>query len=120
MNSGQFGEAYVAWRLEKKGARILARNWHSRYGEIDIIAQYQNLILFVEVKTRRQGSESNPLEAVTRGKQRRLICTAQAFLLQKQEWAAYQPRFDVAAVWLGESGKVCAFTYVPGAFDARL
>ena len=41
MNSGQFGEAYVAWRLEKKGARILARNWHSRYGEIDIIAQYQ-------------------------------------------------------------------------------
>ena len=118
MDSGQFGEEYTAWRLQKKGAEILYRNWQCRYGEVDIIARYENFLLFVEVKTRKHDGLTDPLESITRGKQRRVIRTAQVFLQQKPEYRPLQPRFDAAAVYLGESGKVREFRYLPGAFEA--
>ena len=76
MDSGQFGEEYTAWRLKKKGAEILYRNWQCRYGEVDIIALYKSFLLFVEVKTRKHDGLTDPLESITRGKQRRVIRTA--------------------------------------------
>ena len=68
MNSGAFGEEWVAWYLQKKGWEILERNYHSRYGEIDMIAVDGPYIVFVEVKTRSADSIAGPLEAVTPGK----------------------------------------------------
>ena len=53
---GDRGEDYTARYLEKQGFHIVERNWHSRYGEIDIIAENEEYLLFVEVKTRRAGS----------------------------------------------------------------
>ena len=53
---GDRGEDYTARYLEKQGFHIVERNWHSRYGEIDIIAENEKYLLFVEVKTRRAGS----------------------------------------------------------------
>lgn len=47
-----------------------------------------------------------------------MIRTAQVFLQQKPEYRPLQPRFDAAAVYLGESGKVREFRYLPGAFEA--
>ena len=65
MNSGAFGEEWVARYLQKKGWEILERNYHSRYGEIDMIAVDGPYIVFVEVKTRSADSIAGPLEAVT-------------------------------------------------------
>ena len=73
LNSGAFGEEWVARYLQKKGWEILERNYHSRYGEIDMIAVDGPYIVFVEVKTRSADSIAGPLEAVTPGKRKRPV-----------------------------------------------
>ena len=78
--SGKAGEDHVAQWLEERGYKIVARNFHSRFGEIDIIAQREPYIAFVEVKTRSQGSLVSPFEAITPAKQRKLVTTAKLFL----------------------------------------
>lgn len=95
-SSGAAGEEFTAQFLQKKGYEILQRNYHSRYGEIDIIARGAGYLAFVEVKTREKGSIVEPLEAVTVSKQRKIIRTAQCYLQTGPQ--NLQPRFDVAAV----------------------
>lgn len=95
-NTGGAGEDYAAEWLLNQGYRIVARNYHSRYGEIDIIAESGQYIMFVEVKTRERGSLVSPAEAVTRSKQSKILRTAEVFLSKSP--SALQPRFDLAAV----------------------
>ena len=95
---GRAGEDYAAEWLICHGYTIVARNYHSRFGEIDIVATNASYIVFVEVKTREQGAVVPPLEAVTKAKQRKLLLTAQQFLAESK--TPLQPRFDVAAVTL--------------------
>lgn len=95
--TGEIGETFVANQLKKQGWRIVKRNFKTRLGEIDIIAENHTYILFVEVKTRRQDGLTNPYEAVTAGKQKRIRLAAQQYLLQYP--SLLQPRFDVAAVY---------------------
>lgn len=96
--AGKAGEDHIAELLEKRGYRIVARNFHSRYGEIDIIAKNGPYIAFVEVKTRAQNSLVSPFEAITLQKQRKIVATAKVFL--KQNPTNLQPRFDAAAVYV--------------------
>ena len=56
---GDRGEDYTARYLEKQGFHIVERNWHSRYGEIDIIAENEEYLLFVEVKSRQHGARGS-------------------------------------------------------------
>lgn len=69
--TGRLGEDYAVSLLEQKGYQIIERNYHSRYGEIDIIAQNGKYIVFAEVKTRDENYQVSPLEAVTPGKQKK-------------------------------------------------
>ena len=80
--SGKAGEEHIAHWLEERGYRIVARNFHSRFGEIDIIAQREPYIAFVEVKTRAKNSLVSPFEAITPKKRQKLIATAKFFLPQ--------------------------------------
>ncbi len=111
--TGKAGEEYVARWLENQGFCISARNFHSRYGEIDIIAEDSQYILFVEVKTREMGAMVSPLEAITIQKQKRILLTAQLYLEERP--VALQPRFDVAAVTTLH-GKFLGQQYYPHAF----
>lgn len=116
---GRAGEAYTAGWLQKQGYHIIARNWRCRYGEVDIIAQKDETVAFVEVKTRRPGAMVSPLEAVDRTKQRRLIMTAHCWLRASK--CRLQPRMDVAAVTAEEDrgqSLISGFDYYPSAFDA--
>jgi len=70
---GDFGEEVAADRLRVKGYRILARNWRTSAGEIDIIAQQNDVIVFVEVKTRTSDLYGTPQDAITQNKRRRII-----------------------------------------------
>ncbi|NDJ75045.1 MAG: YraN family protein [Chloroflexi bacterium] len=98
---GQHGENWVADRLQAAGYTILARNWrHPDLGELDIVAQEGDEIVFVEVRTRRGAVEAAieaALSSVDARKQTRLVALAQAYLdahdLDKTPW-----RVDVAAV----------------------
>lgn len=98
--SGALGEQAAADLLEQAGYRIVARNYHSRWGEIDIIVCDAQYIIFVEVKTRKDVRKAEPEEAVTLRKQKKIIQTALTYLQEYPQWQQYQPRFDVAALTL--------------------
>ena len=94
--TGAEGEKRVANYLRKKGFSIVKRNYVCRYGEIDIIAENEEYILFVEVKTRKQGSMVSGIEAVDDFKQRRIGLTASDYIAKTE--CEKQPRFDIAEV----------------------
>lgn len=99
---GRRGEQCAAAHLKKMGYDILAMNYHSRYGEIDIIAGNDTYILFCEVKTRAKNALGTPAEAVTAAKQKKLIKTAYDYLYKHP--CDCQPRFDVIEVETDTSG----------------
>lgn len=82
MTFGANGEEIAKNYLIKKGYQILTQNYHSRFGEIDIIAKDRDCFVFVEVKTRSNASFGTPLEAITVFKLRKLIKTSQFYLNQ--------------------------------------
>jgi putative endonuclease len=94
--TGISAESRAAAYLMAKGYRILARRFRSPYGEIDIVARRRNLLAFVEVKARASLDEA--AYAVTPRNQRRIIDTAQAWLMTHPEHADFDLRFDVILI----------------------
>ncbi len=111
--TGRAGESHVAKLLERKGFHILKRNYRCRFGEIDIIAENRQYIVFVEVKTREEGSLVSPFEAITPAKQQKVVLTAGLYLTAHPTTA--QPRFDAAAVYT-KKGKIVGEEYLENAF----
>lgn len=95
---GQLGEDIAVDYLTRRGYAILARNWRSRFGEVDIIAQDGSTLVLVEVKTRRrkQGRFGTPLEAINQDKVRRLSRLAAGLVSQYRFRGPV--RLDVVAV----------------------
>ena len=116
-HSGKIGEDYAAAMLESGGFRIIQRNYHSRWGEIDIIAADSQYIVFAEVKTRAENHFGHPLESVTAAKQKKVIKTALQYLADHPEMDL-QPRFDVVGILTDRSGtEITAVDYIPNAFE---
>lgn len=113
---GKLGEDVCAWYLEKHGYSVVARNVHSRYGEVDLIAENADFVCFVEVKTRKAGAPVSPAEAVDLRKQQKLVLTAQHYLMTHE--TAKQPRFDVFEVLLNGEGRPEKVRLIEHAFDA--
>lgn len=95
---GRWGEDLVAADLEKKGFRILARSYHSRFGEIDLIAADEQYLCFTEVKLRKSQAFAPAWAFVDTRKQEKLRITAEIFLSEHPE-LRQQPRFDIAEVY---------------------
>lgn len=96
-SKGSSGEDLAISYLKKHGYRILERNFHSRVGEIDIIAKDGQVLVFVEVKTRWSKKFGNPQEAVTPWKLQSIIKTANYYKLLHPELPDAM-RIDVVAV----------------------
>jgi putative endonuclease len=97
---GRDGESAALAFLKKQGYRILEKNFRSKVGEIDIIAEQDGVIVFVEVKARTDHEFGHPLNALTPAKQRKIVQTAQSFLAGKR--ISDKPmRFDVVALTSG-------------------
>ena len=94
--TGQIAEGIAAQYLIEKGLRLLETNFSSRFGEIDIIMQDQQTLVFVEVKYRASSQFGGAIAAISASKQKKIKQTA-AFYLQEQELNAYNTdhRFDV-------------------------
>ncbi len=82
---GHLGEALAANYLEKKGYAILERNWRTPYGEIDLIAQVNGVIVFVEVKTRASRSLGPPEISITPRKAEHMRSAAEYYIQQHSE-----------------------------------
>ena len=94
---GRAGEDLAATYLKEQGFFITARNYRSGVGEIDIIAENRDMILFVEVKLRRWNAGYAPREAVTADKKRRLLHATKHFIYRSR--TRLQPRFDVIEIF---------------------
>lgn len=113
--TGNLGEDAVCAYLERQGAKILCRNYTIRGGEIDILAQQDDFLLIVEVKTRRPGALQSGAAAVDSKKQQYIIRAAERYLLEHP--VDLQPRFDVAEVEYSGTF-VRHIEYIEHAFDA--
>lgn len=115
-DKGHRGEVLAAKQMEKMGYEILERNFHALKGEIDIIAKKENVIVFTEVKYRKNEEMGTPAEAVNHWKQQHIIRAAKAYIAQKCLMEmGYDFRFDVAEVLTSE-GKTY-FRYTEDAFQ---
>ena len=94
---GKSGEDLAAAELERLGYAVLARRYRTNHGEIDIIAQDGDTLVFVEVKSRTSADCGTAAEAVTRDKQRRLASMA-ADYLARNNLSDVPCRFDVIAI----------------------
>jgi len=97
---GKKGEEIAAGYLKKKGYRIVRRNWRSGKTEIDIIAETNEVIVFIEVKTRSAGFMEDPKSAINREKQRVLVFAADNFI--KWNRIDKESRFDVVTVIMND------------------
>ena len=115
-NIGEKGEEYTVKFLEKIKYKILERNYRKRYGEIDIIAENKNHIVFVEVKTRHKDSMTSAADAVNRQKQIRIIKTASLYLSENETEKFC--RFDVCEVYVNSDNlKLVDINYIEAAFE---
>ena len=112
---GDSGENLAVFYLEKSGYKILYRNYTVRGGEIDIIAEKDGVIAFVEVKSRDLSAFESGVYAVTKRKRRLIIHTSQEYLFRIG--SDCQPRYDVADVALSD-GKPVKLRYFDNAFSA--
>lgn len=113
--TGARGEQLAADYLTAQGCTIIARNWRSPYGEIDLIARQGENLIFAEVKTRGPKMLSTPAEAVTSAKRRKLLDTAALYLSQNP--LPLQPRFDILEVYLDGEGNLIKTVWLDNAFE---
>lgn len=112
---GRIGEDFTARLLQSKGYEILCRNYRIKGGEIDIIAKKDDMLAFVEVKTRSEGALVTGEEAITLRKKKLVVKAAERFMSEYE--TEVDGRFDVCAVEIKDD-RVVAYKYYPSAFDA--
>ena len=94
--TGSTGEAMAIRHLAEKGFCILHQNWRHSHWEVDIIATKENLLHFIEVKTRRTKKFGHPEDAVSKKKIQNLVNAAEEYLYQFPQWKRIQ--FDILSI----------------------
>ena len=115
---GRKGEVAARTYLERRGVRILVTNYTCAAGEIDLIGQEREALLFIEVKTRTSDAFGSPHLAVHQRKQQQIVRAAQWFLAERRlPEIAY--RFDVLAVTFPNEREAPRIHWVRDAFPAE-
>lgn len=113
---GKLGESLASTHLIGRGFKILDKNWRFGKKEIDIIAEYQDFIIFIEVKTREEDFPGRIEEYLNRNKQRNIISAAGEYLRQYE--IEKEARFDVITIIL--QGGVHEINHIEAAFYPTL
>ena len=113
---GNLGEELASQMLQELGYTILDTNYRCRWGEVDIVAQEGDDIVFVEVRTRSSARFGTPEESITGAKTQRLVATAQEYLQSKQldstNW-----RIDLVAVRMRSDGQLQSIDHLKHAVE---
>ncbi len=115
---GKLGEKYASDFLRSKGYIILENNFHTHWGEIDLIAKKDKKIYFIEVKTRVGESKGKPYEAVDFIKVKHLMRPIQLYLLKKN-LKDYKLSLDVISVVLNADRSVKEIKYYKDVYSGR-
>lgn len=113
--AGKKGEEEAGKELERRGYRIVARNYRCRLGEIDIVAEKKDKLVFVEVKTKTSASFGLPQEMVTYRKQEKIKRVAQMYLAATRQFHR-DIGFCVVAVHLDREGNPIKTEVIEDAF----
>ena len=97
-NLGGLAERKAANYMRKKGYDLIEHNYNTRFGEIDLIFEYNDMIIFTEVKARNENSIALPREFVDSKKQEKIISSAGVYIAEHK--IKKQIRFDVIEVYL--------------------
>ncbi len=114
--TGRLGEELARKHLESKGYRITDTNHRCRSGEIDIIAELDQSLAFVEVRARRGPSMGSPEESITARKQAYMVAAAQEYL-QAMDMEGRQWRIDVVAVELDKRDGLVRLDVIENAIE---
>ena len=109
---GVAGEQLARRHLEQQGYELIAANWRRPHGELDLIMRDGDVLVFVEVKTRRSERFGAAEESVTPAQGTRLLRAAESFLAGQPDLAHLFWRIDLVAVTLAPSGAVSRLTHV--------
>lgn len=113
---GSLGEEYTSLKLMLKNWILLDRNWHSRFGELDVVMMNtEGIIVFIEVKTRRSIRFGTPLEAVTEEKRIKTHKAAFNWLENHKMFKHRRIRFDVVSILISKNKNI-QIHHILGAF----
>lgn len=115
--TGNAGENRACDYLVQNGYRIIERNWRKRFGEIDIIALKDNVLVFVEVKTWPKGDFFTLESALGATKQQRIIKTAKCFIDGHRQYNENYVRFDVLALDMSGQNEIM---HIENAFSENI
>ena len=116
-NLGESGERVAAMFLEQRGYTIISRNFRTRMGEMDLIAQDADGLAFVEVRTRRGDALGAPEESLTRRKRGKLLMLAQQILETHPQFGDCAWRIDFVAIQLDRAGRIERMEVIKGAVE---
>jgi putative endonuclease len=118
LRRGRLGEDAALAAYQATGYELVARNWTSKLGELDLVLRRGHLLVFCEVKTRGGSEFGGPHEAVTWRKRQKLRALAEVFLAAEHgapARLAHEVRFDVASVMVDRAGRASVHLF-EGAF----
>jgi putative endonuclease len=113
---GRDWERVAESMLCRRGLRTLIRNYHCRFGEIDLIMLDGAVLVFVEVRYRHSDRYGSGADSVTPAKQRKVVSAARQFLGRHAGHSQRPSRFDVVSIGRGVDGIEC--NWIRSAFDA--
>jgi putative endonuclease len=115
-NRGAHWESVAARFLSERGLKPLSRNYHGRFGEIDLVMLDNEALVFIEVRFRRRSAYGSGADSVTRTKQARIVRAAGRFLQENPRQRRRPCRFDVVSI--GIDGEEPVIDWIRGAFEA--
>jgi len=108
---GDAAEFKAVGFLRSKKVKIIDTNFHSKLGELDIVAQEESTLCFIEVKYRKNSFFRQPYEAVSKSKQKKIIRTAEFYLQKHPAFSKHPCRFDIISIVKDD------ITWIKNAFD---
>ncbi len=114
--SGKQAEKIAAEYIAKQNVKIITRNFHCRFGEIDLIGLDQEVLLFIEVRYRKNENYLTAIETIDRYKCKKIIITSEYYLNKYRNYQSYLCRYDVITL-TGELDKP-VIEWIKNAFQA--
>jgi putative endonuclease len=114
LRQGHKSERQAGKYLVRQGLKLLQRNYRTPFGEIDLIMQQKETLVFVEVRFRRSNDFGTPAETVDLRKQAKLRASAEHYLQRNKDKAQQACRFDIVAITVNQNGET--FQWLQNAF----